>query len=751
MNRILGEQNHGYYNMRDRLLLMGYFLMMLVTQGSAQKLLKDSMRVELKEVTVQDKQEGMSFIRLRNVEADAIYASKKSEVIILSEMNINTSSNNARQIYAKVAGLNIFENEGAGIQLGIGGRGLNPNRVSNFNTRQNGYDISADALGYPESYYTPVADLIERIEIVRGAASLQYGTQFGGIINFKLKKASEVEGTAITHKNTLASFGLYTNTTSIALTKKRWNTYHFYQYKQGESWRAHSAFQQHSYYGNVEFNLSEKSKIKVEQTYMHYLAQQPGGLTDAQYRNDPSQVFRTRNWFKVNWALSAVTIDYQLPFRWKLNNKSFYLNAQRDALGVLGFINRADPMKERDLLMDKYHNIGNETRLMRTWQIHDLPSTLIIGMRYYRGNTHRKQGLANANSTGTTSDFEFLNPESLDFSEYSFPSNNTAFFSEFLYNITPRLSITPGLRYEFINTNASGFYNDIQRNLAGTIIYKNRVDEERSSSRNFLLAGVGLSFKPSESNELYVNFSQNYRSINFNDMRIVNPNLLVDPSLKDESGFSMDLGLRGNHSNKFNYDISLFFIKYNDRIGTLLLSDSVTFQLYRFRTNVANSRNVGIESYAETDIIKWFNNYSKLSFKYFVNFAFINAVYLDGKNSSIEGNRVEYVPALNIKNGLQVKYKNISASVQYAYLSEQFADASNALETANAVGGIIPSYAVMDFSCDYTWRRFAISAGINNVLNAVYFTRRAEGYPGPGILPSDPRTYYLGIQYSIRN
>jgi Fe(3+) dicitrate transport protein len=34
------------------------------------------------------------------------------------------------------------------VQLGLGGRGLSPNRNSNFNTRQNGYDTAAaDALG----------------------------------------------------------------------------------------------------------------------------------------------------------------------------------------------------------------------------------------------------------------------------------------------------------------------------------------------------------------------------------------------------------------------------------------------------------------------------------------------------------------------------------------------------------------------------------------------------------------------------
>ena len=75
--------------------------------------------------------------------------------ILLDEKIASTATNNARQIYNKIGGLNIFQNDDAGIQLNIGGRGLNPSRSANFNIRQNGYDISADVLGYPESYYTP--------------------------------------------------------------------------------------------------------------------------------------------------------------------------------------------------------------------------------------------------------------------------------------------------------------------------------------------------------------------------------------------------------------------------------------------------------------------------------------------------------------------------------------------------------------------------------------------------------------------
>jgi Fe(3+) dicitrate transport protein len=31
----------------------------------------------------------------------------------------------------------------------------------------------------------------------------------------------------------------------------------------------------------------------------------------------------------------------------------------------------------------------------------------------------------------------------------------------------------------------------------------------------------------------------------------------------------------------------------------------------------------------------------------------------------------------------------------------------------------------------------------------MYFTRRATGYPGPGILPSDGRSYFMTLQIKI--
>lgn len=145
--------------------------------------------MQVKDIIVNaEKNSLISANKVESIQESAIYEAKKTELIIPDLLNPNKAVMLARQLFSRVPGLNIWESDQAGLQLGIGGRGLSPNRTAHFNTRMNGYDIAADPLGYPESYFTPPIEAIERIEIVRGAASLQYGPQFGGMINFKMKK-----------------------------------------------------------------------------------------------------------------------------------------------------------------------------------------------------------------------------------------------------------------------------------------------------------------------------------------------------------------------------------------------------------------------------------------------------------------------------------------------------------------------------------------------------------------------------------
>lgn len=719
----------------------------------------------LSEIVIADrKKELFGLSRLKEVQDMAIYAGKKTEVILLNKTVANLATNNPRQIYSKVAGLNIWESDGSGLQLGIGGRGLDPNRTSNINVRQNGYDISADALGYPESYYTPPTEALEKIEIVRGAASLQYGTQFGGLLNFKIKTPVKNKSISFTTRQTIGTYGLFNsyNSASGTVNKFSYNTY--FHYKRGDGWRENSDFEQVNFYINLNYQLGVNTSIKTEFTHMNYLAHQAGGLSDFMYTNDANQSNRQRNWFEVNWNLWAIHLNHSFSKNTKANIRIYGLNASRKALGYRNYRPSViDPLSERELIVGKFKTLGVETRFLHHYKLWSKNATFLLGGRYYQGNNTGEQGLG---TIGSDPNFSFISLDdhikqtftdevSFNSSNYKYPNKNLAFFGEHIFNISDKLSVTPGARFEYINTKANGFYRIIRSNQAGDIVIDNSIDENRNFSRQFLLLGIGLSYKSNESLEIYGNISQNYKSITFSDIRVTNPNSLVDPNIKDENGYSIDLGLRGKLRNILQYDITGFYLNGDDRLGDILAKDENSGILKRIRTNVGRATILGVESLVQLNILPAFKCTTvNHKLEAFINTAYIKSEYtkqyFSNTTKQIKGNEVEFVPALNIKTGLQYAFKNFKTAWQYSYISKQFTDATNAI-SAGGTGtiGEIPSYGVMDISFSYEWSNWTFETGVNNLLNKKYFTRRATGYPGPGIIPSDAISTYFTVQLKL--
>ena len=146
----------------------------------------------LPDITVVGRNSKSDIQQLPEIVGTSIYAGKKNSLIVVENVQGNVAVNNMRQVLAKVAGIHIWESDPSGIQIGIAARGLSPNRSWEFNIRQNGYDIAADPFGYPEAYYNPQLQSVQRIEIIRGQGSLQYGPQFGGMVNYIIRNGSEI-------------------------------------------------------------------------------------------------------------------------------------------------------------------------------------------------------------------------------------------------------------------------------------------------------------------------------------------------------------------------------------------------------------------------------------------------------------------------------------------------------------------------------------------------------------------------------
>ena len=687
--------------------------------------------------------------RLKDFEGTSVFAGKKSEVINLNGSMANLASNNSRQIYSQIAGLNIFQNDDAGLQLNIGGRGLDPNRSSNFNTRQNGYDISADVLGYPESYYTPPAEAIDEIQILRGAASLQYGTQFGGLVNFIMKSGNIYKPFEIVNRNTFGSNNLYTNFTSISASKNNLKTYAFINYKKGEGFRSNSEFKSLNLFLKNEYKINNSSKISAEITYLKYIAKQAGGLTDLMFYENPYQSNRSRNWFGVNWLLYNILYNYEFSDSSKISASFFGLNASRNALGFrTNRVSQIDAMEERDLIKGEFNNFGFEIRFLNNYKVFNKKAMWVVGSKFYNSSNTSEQGPGskgkNADFNMKTEEFPFYNFQS----KYEYPNKNLSFFFENIIYINEKTSITPGLRYEYIKTESDGFFKKTNRDAAGNVIFDELINNSERRKRNFILLGLGASYKSSDSFEVYFNVSENYRSVTFADISIFNPAYMINPNISDENGSTTDIGIRGTYKKIISYDLSTFLLSYNNRIGFVqrVTSDG---NVKSERGNVGDAKILGFESIIDFNISEIFLKKNKNnSFNYFINFSFIESEYISSKEPGVKGKKVEFIPKLNLKTGAKIGFKNFLLGIQYTYLSDQFTDSSNAINSnLSGIIGMIPQYDVFDLSASYSLKEFKFESGINNLFNKKYFTRRATGYPGPGIIPSSPRTIYFTIQF----
>ncbi len=679
----------------------------------------------------------------------SINAGKKNELIKLDNINANLAMNNSRQIFGRTPGISVWENDGSGIQLGVASRGLSPNRSWEFNVRMNGYDITPDPMGYPEAYYTPPMEVVDRIEIVRGASSLQYGPQFGGLMNFVLRKPDISTRLTVESQNTVGSNGLFSTFNYVGGTEGRLSYTAYYQKRRGDGWRDHGYFNTDHAHLEFSYAVSKKFKLGTEITYMSTESQQPGGLTDAQFNQNARQSTRSRNWFSTPWLVPSVNAEYVVNAKTKLSLKAFGTIAERNSVGFVKAITQNDDFGNRQVDRDFYTTYGSELRLLSDYKFAGMNTTLAAGLRYFRGHIDRKQ--QGQGDSATEMNFELASgnyPRDLDYVNL-----NKAAFLENIFRINDKLLFTGGLRLENINSTIDGRFSVVNgqaTNLPTT-----------TRKRTFLLFGAGAEYHISPTTEFYSNISQAYRPVLISDLTPPATTDVIDPDLSDARGYNFDFGYRGKMSNYLNFDIDYFYLNYSNRVGTITKLDA-NAQTYQYRTNLGASVSKGFEGYVEFDPIAALFKQSRFGYlSLFASVAFIDATYRDFQTTTVSngqlvtgnlaGKWVENAPRNIHRFGATYSYKGFSATWQLSAIGKAYADASNtSTPNAAATTGLIPGYRVQDLSASFKfWKNYNLKAGVNNLGDVRYFTRRAGGYPGPGIMPADGRIFYLsaGIKF----
>ena len=697
---------------------------------------KDSVKT-LKEIIVKGYKTVNGVGHLLETEDGVIYAGKKTEVIIVDSLDANKAINNTRQILGRIPGLNIVETESSGFTAnGIATRGLNPTQSIEMNTRQNGYNISADAYGYNEAYYIPPMEAVKRIELVRGAASLQFGSQFGGLVNYITEDAPANKAFQFVTSQTGGSFGMFNSFNSVGGNYKKLSYYGFVQYRNMDGYRPNSQQRQLSGFGKIKFAPSDKMNISMEYSLLRNRIQMPGGLTDSLFNADPKASIRSRNWLKSPWNILSNSINVNPNDNTTISIKTTYIFSNRSLVwrnedGGAGVPDTIDPSTNqfvpREVESEDMHSIATEGRISTNYKIGKSQSTLATGIRLSYAKFKRLEG--GEGTTGSDFDLSITGPweKNMDFT-----TTNIAPFAENIFRIGKKFTVTPGVRLEFLKSSADGYVDEDD----------DKITSNKTRTRSFLLGGVGIEYKPKHNSSFYANISQAYKPIGYDQQQPFGVTSKIDANLRDPIGFNSDLGYRTIIKNYFNADVSLFYLTYNNRIGVVLKTDPSTGDEYIYRTNVANSVHKGLEAYIEFNILKYLNLHSKQGLSVFNSFAYIDARYTSGE---FKGNRVEVASKEIERAGVIFSGNHFSSTFQLSYTSDAFGDATNVKRSDNPIAGYIPAYTVLDFSATYKINNYSIKFGVNNLADKSYFTRRTDEYPGPGIIPAVGRSFYAGF------
>ena len=668
---------------------------------------------------------------------------KKNEVVSLSGINANVAVKTGRQVFAKIPGVFIYDMDGSGNQVNIATRGLDPHRSWEFNNRQNGVIINSDMYGYPASHYSAPMESYERVEFIRGTGSLQYGSQFGGMINYITKAPDSTKPVSLESIVTVGSLGLMSSYTAISGTYKNFSYNAYYHRRHSDGYRSNSESDATAQFVQLAYRFHPSFSLRAEFGRSEYQYHIPGPLNDSMFRVNPTTSTRSRNYFSPDIYVPSITADWKISSSTKILVTASGLFGSRNSVQLDAFatvpdtINRlTEEYKNRQVDIDRFHSRTVEARLLHCYYLGKQQHKLAAGIVYMNNDLHRRQ--LGKGSRGTNYDLRIEGEFGRDL---HFKTVNVALFAENSFALTSRWTVSPGVRMEMGESEMSGRISYYTVHPLPTVI-----------RHQFVLAGISSQYQLTGDNNVYGGISQAYRPVIFKDIVPASVYEQIDKNLKDAFGYNAEIGVRGKLFKRLQYDVSLFQVLYKNRMGAIVMEDAAG-QPFVFRTNVGDARTSGAEVFMQYR----FPVTTKLYAGLFTSTTYTHAHYINGQiadgstNKSIRGNRVEAVPDWITRNGLEILYKGFSGTILYSYTSSTFSDPLNTvIPPATGAKGLTPGYGIWDVnvSC-FINSKFTVKAGVSNLFDKQYFTKRPTFYPGSGIWPSDGRSMYMTLAVKL--
>ncbi|MBB1318609.1 TonB-dependent siderophore receptor [Shewanella sp. SR43-4] len=647
--------------------------------------------------------------------------------IITADQISRTAARSIDTALQQVPGIKIKDETGTGILPNISVRGLDSSRSGYAQVLLDGIPMTLAPYGHTgQSLFPATLFMIDRIDVARGGASIQYGpNNVGGVINLISKSIPTDWETSVNERVTFFgdSRNLFdTNISTGGAVNDDFSMRFDGNITKGESFREHSETDIKNLMLKTVWNIDEQNSLDATLQYYDAFSELPGALNTPAYEADREQSLRPNDEFnadtkrvalKYNHVLDdSSIIDYGEVDLSVFGNKSsrnfqwdFY-DASQDTDGNLG-TSWSDTTQEATHLRNSPRDftvfgIEPTTSLLIDG---DISQHIIAGVRYVNEDISYQLNHIDKSSQVATRPRDWqMDTNAMAY----YVSNKLGFFDD-------TLSITPGLRYEDVHMTFSNLGQDYSQD--------NHVTE--------WLPGITLGYEFSSNWFAYTNAQRSLRTPQISQL------WPKDQTLESELSWNYEAGVRFTPTPRSNLSIAAYRIDFENKIE---YDNDI-----RMFVNIGQTRNQGIELEG---------TYSPMALPDLIlsgSYNYLDTEQLDGE---FAGNELAYVSKHQLSASAMYSINEIDLGLMAFYYSKSFSDLANTVEeNVSGTAGEVPAYTVVNFNIGTEFFKqdnhgLKVGLSVNNLFDNQYYFRGLDVSPA-GRVAAAGRSLSLDVGYTF--
>lgn len=554
--------------------------------------------------------------------------------------------------------------------------------------------------------------IVDRIEVIRGPSSSEYGAALGGVINMKIERPSFNQNRIRTDTQ-IGSFGLIRNNSSFDLGLENGSLKFLASKTVSDGFRRNNDYDRE--FGSItgQFELSERSQISFIFSFIDLKAFIPSSIDSATFAEDPRAA-------AANWASVEGNEDYERGFlgvslQHRLSDR---LNV---AYSVFTNFRNADELRPFDILRENSNAYG--VRFKYQYNLGDSPILPILTFGTEMFSDH-----LNAST--------FNNDSIPDFPEFTESHDNVRrnyqnYFLQGDWQFNEKLALIIGLnlnqtRYRFEDL----FVSDGDQ--SGEIKY-----DLIASPR------VGLNYKLNPKIALHASISHGFGPPTFEETR--DSNGMINSDIEPETGYNYEIGTRGTWLNdRLTYDVSLYAL----RVRNLLVARRIA-EDQLLGVNAGKTSHNGFEAAFGYNLFSSADGFVR-SIDGHVNYSFADFEFDDFVNegNDFSGNRLTGTPRNTLNGILEITTGvGVYGNINYRFVDEipildDNSVFSESFNVVNSKVGIAKSFG--NFSFDFY-------GGINNLFDERYASQVLinPNFGSRYFYPGAERNFFAGLSLSL--